>query len=125
MLGGIVKYWQQIAVGVLVLVLAFYIGTLKVQLGNARGEVAELRGQLAESMAAYEILSKKTVEQSAAIAEWEARAKTASTKAAEAIKKAKAMAEHRQGEISRLKASIKAGGASCAEAVKEIRESLP
>jgi predicted nucleic acid-binding Zn-ribbon protein len=121
----ILMYWKQLAVGVFVFALALYIGVLKFQLGSARGEVAELTGEVAKWQSAYEVLSKKTVEQNAAISAWEARAKTASTKAAEAIKKAKAMAEHRQGEISRLKASIKAGGASCAEAVKEIRESLP
>jgi len=95
------------------------------QLETVKEELAKESKLHKQFESAYITLSVKVVEQNAAIETWQARAKTASTKAAEAIKKSKAMAEHRQGEISRLKASIKAGGASCAEAVKEIRESLP
>ena len=67
--------WETVAVAVLILGLAFYVGSLQIALGNARGEVARLtgtiaeqRGQIAEWKFAYDVLAAKTMEQSAAIA---------------------------------------------------------
>ena len=118
------KYWPQVVVGLAIVLLAVYVGLLKYQIGTARGEIAELNGQLKEWQSAYEILRKNTLQQSEAVAAWESRAKTASANAAQAIKKARSISESRQGEINALRSRLQTGGTDCSKAVEEIREGL-
>lgn len=124
MVVGILKrYWQEIAVGILIVILAVWIGSLKFALGSARGEVAKLTGQLSEVQADYRILEQKALRQQAAVAQLEADSARKQKAGILALAEAKKRAIGLQAKADWLADQLAKppSGGTCASAFKEWR----
>ncbi|WP_137719362.1 hypothetical protein [Methylobacillus flagellatus] len=119
------------------LVLA-YIGTLKLQVGMARGDLMHVQGELAGEQArvaqlqqelgewsgAYTTLAKLTQEQSAGIEQLKQASEAAKIRSLAAIKNAEVIAEARAGAIIAATARAASPDLTCDQAVDAAKAEL-
>ena len=122
--------WGKVLTGLLIVLVAVYIGLLKFQLGSARGEAAELRGKVSELQAengewkrVYGILTDKVAEQNAAVQKLEEARKSALKKRAEADKKAEAIQAQARHTENALQA-VPASSGACESELETIKQLL-
>jgi hypothetical protein len=122
--------WGKVLTGLLIVLVAVYIGVLKFQLGSARGEAAELRGKVSELQAengewkrVYGILSEKVVDQNAAVQKLAKLKKEADRKRLEADKKAAAIQAQARHTENALQA-VPASSGACESELETIKQLL-
>lgn len=99
----IIPAWvKPVAIGVVVLGLGIYIGALKLELGSAQGTVAKQKGEIAQWSSAYDVLSKATVIQNAAVNQLKSDSDKKHLAAQEAIKKADALQVSQQNLLTAI-----------------------
>jgi hypothetical protein len=118
------KYWRQIGIGLLVLVVCVYIGFLKVSIGRAEGRAERLSGELDGCKARYALLETRLQGQTSAV--------NAISEASDAMKRRGAVklleAQKKQAQLEQEKAWIASQLAkpdrkskNCADALREWR----
>ena len=93
---------KPVAIGVVVLGLGIYIGTLKLELGSAQGTVAKQKGEIAQWSSAYDVLSKATVAQNAAVNQLKVDSDKKHVEALQAIKKADELSVSQQNLVTAI-----------------------
>ena len=116
--------WQTVIVGVLIVALAIWIGSLKLALGAARGDVARLNGEVAGWKSRYASLEQKALEQQKAVEEMHAASEKKRKAGIHALAEAKKRATDAQAQAAWLAEQLaKAGnGKGCAQAFSEWRQ---
>lgn len=109
--------WKGLLAGLVAVLLVFYVQQLRVQLANARTEVAEFKS-------AYDLLAAKVVEQNAAIDDMNAQGEKKKAAYTSALAEAKKRASASQREAEWLAGQLDkpdSGGKGCKEAFSEWR----
>jgi chromosome segregation ATPase len=119
------KYWRQIGIGILALLLCIYIGSLKVRLGHAQGKVEKLSGELDGCKARYALLETRLQSQTSAVKAIseasDAMKRRGEVKLLEAQKK-QAQLEQEKAWIAEQLAKPDRKSKSCAEALRDWRQ---
>ena len=131
MLAWALANWGKVLTGLLIVLVAVYIGILKFQLGSARGEAAELRGKVTELQAengewkrVYGIMSTELSKQNEAVQKAGELAKQAESKRLEAEKKAAAIQAQARHTENALQAVPASSGPDCEKELETIRQML-
>lgn len=114
-----------IAIALLCVSIMVYIGSLKLRLGVAQGEVSKLQGEKSRIEAEYKTLSDLTKTQNEMVVSWKNAADLSAHKAAEAIEKSKDISKHIQPVIIKAKArAVASKELSCDQAVLDAIQDI-
>jgi len=123
-LGWVRNNWKTVAFGLAIVVLSIYIGSLKLRLGSAQGEVAKLTGENAAIRSANVTLTRQVEQQNAAVQAMEGASIAARKRSTELLAQAARQSTGLQQQAAWLAEQLAKPDArtkGCADAFKEWR----